>query len=72
MGTKENAEKKIKKVSEKLPWWLSILLTALPIAQLADPTILTAILGHYGLPAALIALIVAKVTDMFSDSVAEE
>lgn len=62
----------LQKVLDVLPWWLrgavSWLLTLLPIAALTDPQILSQLLGHWGLPAVYIPIIVAKIIDVFSET----
>lgn len=73
MSTKQ----KIKKLADKLPWWLLWVVNLIQAVPLIDeivknPEILAGLLAHWSIPAPFITLIVTAFIAAFKDSPAKD
>lgn len=63
----------LKKISDRLPWWLAWVVNLIPIGVLTEqiinnPEALSVLLGAWGIPAAYITFIVGAIVNMLKDS----
>lgn len=63
----------LKKISDKLPWWLAWLFNLIPVGVLTEqiinnPESLALLLGSWGIPTAYISFIVGAIINMLKDS----
>lgn len=63
----------LKKISDRLPWWLAWVVNLIPIGVLTEqivnnPEALSVLLGAWGIPTAYITFIVGAIVNMLKDS----
>ena len=63
----------LKKISDRLPWWLAWVVNLIPIGVLTEqiinnPEALSVLLGAWGIPTAYVTFMVGAIINMLKDS----